>query len=90
MVGVGWVVPPKAGSTMTRGKRTGKGRASGTSPGPIARRRKPEGKGLSACPVRLESMAPVRAVCADCANGRKALPYGMRFSCFTNRDLRRR
>ena len=31
----------------------------------------------------------VRAVCADGVNGRKALPYGMRFSCFTNRDLRR-
>jgi len=30
------------------GQRTGKGRASGTSPGPIARRCKPEGKGLSA------------------------------------------
>ena len=35
-------------------------------------------------------MAPVRAVCADCANGRKALPYGMRFSCFTDGDLHRR
>lgn len=32
----------------------------------------------------------VRAVCSDRANGRKALPYGMRFSCFTHRDLCRR
>ncbi len=38
----------------------------------------------------LNRMAPVRAVCADCANGRKALPYGMRFSCFTDGDLHRR
>ena len=37
-----------------------------------------------------DRMAPVRAVCADCANGRKALPYGMRFSCFTDGDLHRR
>ena len=39
---------------------------------------------------RCDRMAPVRAVCADCANGRKALPYGMRFSCFTDGDLHRR
>lgn len=38
----------------------------------------------------IKCMATVRAVCSDRANGRKALPYGMRFSCFTNRDLRRR
>ncbi|MDO5604126.1 MAG: DEAD/DEAH box helicase family protein [Paracoccus sp. (in: a-proteobacteria)] len=30
----------------------------------------------------------VRAACSDCANGRKAFPYVMRFSCFTNRDFR--
>ena len=34
--------------------RTGKGRASGTSPGPIGWSRKAEGKGVSVCTVRLE------------------------------------
>lgn len=39
----------------------------------------------------VESRKPaVRAVCSDCVNGGKALPYGMRFICFTHRDLCRR
>ncbi|WP_158248065.1 hypothetical protein [Paracoccus sp. SY] len=36
---------------------------------------------------RLLGKPAVKAVCSDRANGRKALPYVMRFSCFTDRDL---
>ena len=36
----------------------------------------------------IDCILAVRAVCSDRANGRKALPYGMRFSCITNGYLR--